>query len=97
MPACVPLSRHHQSSDLLTCTSNSCTTRPGKRAFILPISNLVLAHVPLQTFLDFNAIYILIEWIGSYRAVRLCLLNPFYSQMCKISGSRRTWSHLLWS
>ena len=39
---------------------------------------LVLSHVPLQTFLDFNAIYILIELVGSYRAMRLCLLNRVY-------------------
>ena len=62
MPACVPLSRHRQSSDYLACTWNSCATRPTKRAsifYLFPI--LVLAHVSLQAFLDFNAIYTLIE------------------------------------
>jgi hypothetical protein len=34
MPACVPLSRHRQSSDLRACISNFCAIRPSKRAYI---------------------------------------------------------------
>jgi hypothetical protein len=33
----------------------------GNALSFLPISDLVLAHVPIQMFLDFNAIYFLIE------------------------------------
>jgi hypothetical protein len=34
MPACATLSPHRPNSDLQACTSNSCATRPGKRASI---------------------------------------------------------------
>ena len=38
MPACVPLSRHRQSSDLRACTSKPCVIRPSKRAYILSMA-----------------------------------------------------------
>jgi hypothetical protein len=38
MPACVPLSRHRQSSDLRACTSKPCAICPSKRAYILSMA-----------------------------------------------------------
>ena len=38
MPACVPLSRHRQSSDLRACTSKPCAIRPSKRSYILSMA-----------------------------------------------------------
>jgi hypothetical protein len=64
MPACMQLLRHRQSSDLLACTSNSCATRPSKRAYIFTHGLSSFFHMCLskvQTFLDFNAVYILIK------------------------------------
>ncbi|KAI0262684.1 hypothetical protein BGY98DRAFT_1048952, partial [Russula aff. rugulosa BPL654] len=58
MPACVPLSQHRQSSKLRGLHVELPRDPSFKNAHtFLSFSNL--AHVPLQTFLDFNAAYIL--------------------------------------
>jgi len=62
MPACVPLSRHRQSSDFLACTLELLRDPSYKTRihfYLFPI--LVLSHVSHLAFLDINAIYILIE------------------------------------
>jgi hypothetical protein len=51
MPACVPLSRHGQSSDLWPCTSNSSAIRPSKRAYISTYGSSSLSHTcPFRCF-----------------------------------------------
>ncbi|KAI0263146.1 hypothetical protein BGY98DRAFT_1103975 [Russula aff. rugulosa BPL654] len=58
LPFCVLPSRPRPSPDLPACGSNSCATS-WKRASTSTNSLLILApHMPLQTYLDFNAIYI---------------------------------------
>ena len=48
MPACVPLSRHHQSSDLRACTSKPCAIRPSKRAYIFIYGLSSFSHMCLS-------------------------------------------------
>ncbi|KAF8497793.1 hypothetical protein F5888DRAFT_1695073 [Russula emetica] len=90
MPACVPLSRHRQSSDLPACTSVAPRTPADLRDpswemrihfYLFP--TLILAHVSLQTFLDFNVIYISIEV-----ATNLRFPNP---DALEVPGSGRNW------
>ena len=52
MPACVPLSRHRQSSDLRACTSNFCAIRPSKCAYISIYGLSSFSHMcPSRRFL----------------------------------------------
>ena len=64
MPACEPLLRHRKSSDFRSPglhfeLLNDLSWKTRIHFYLFPI--LVLTHMPLQTFLDFYSIYILIE------------------------------------
>ena len=48
MPACVPLSRHRQSSNLRACTSNSCAIRLSKRSYISTCGPSSFSHMCLS-------------------------------------------------
>lgn len=79
------LSRYCQSSDLPACTSNSCATRHLRHSHS---RSRTRASSDLQTFLDFNVIYI--DRVGSCRVLlflfaELCLSGEF-----QVPGSGHT-------
>ena len=83
IPARAPPSRPHPSSDLLACTSRTtCVTRLIRRVFTsIQLIPLVLAHMPFQTCLNFNAIYIVYPLNWSFQIVP----DPEFSIL--VSGS----------
>lgn len=76
-PACVPLSRHRQSSDLLTCT---CATHPTKHAPIhLYLFPSLFPHTCL--FRRFSSSMLFTSWSSESahsRGLPLYLLNRVY-------------------
>ena len=51
-------------------------------------------HIPLQTFFDFNAVFILLQCV--YPCVLRSLFAYLDSQDCKVSQSDSTWCVRIW-
>ena len=79
IPACIPLSRQRQHSDLPVLRDPSWGTHI--HFYLYPV--LVLAHVPRQTFLDFNAVLVSCRLVLCY----VCLLIRVYQ--CAQFSSRK--------
>jgi hypothetical protein len=68
LPAYVLPLRPRPSCDLPACTSNPCATCLGRRASTSIQFTHPCPHVPLQTYLDFNAILSFVPRVGVFES-----------------------------